>query len=166
MALSAALVSAQNVNSSSPAADASSVKGVELGDMNRSIDPCTDFFEYANGNWRAQNPIPTSVVGWSRRWRSGETIKDDIKVILDEAAQNTSSAKGTTGQLIGDYYASCLDVAKVNAAGMKPLAPWLQEIDAAKDTAALLGVMARLHDIGVDVPFALAGAQDPHQPTM
>jgi len=106
------------------------------------------------------------MVRWSRRWRSGETIKDDIKVILDEAAQNTSSPKGTTGQLIGDYYGSCLDVAKVNAAGMKPLAPWLEEIDAAKDTAALLRVMARLHDIGVTVPFALTGAQDPHEPTM
>jgi endothelin-converting enzyme/putative endopeptidase len=171
LVLSAALVSAQDIASSSAVTGrattgGSAGKGVELGDMNRSIDPCTDFFEYANGNWRAQNPIPPSMVRWSRRWRSGETIKDDIKIILDEAAQNTSSAKGTTGQLIGDYYGSCLDVAKVNVAGMKPLAPWLEEIDAAKDTAALLRVMARLHDIGVTVPFALTGAQDPHEPTM
>src|SRR5258706_7245391 len=134
--LSVAVISAQELSSSSAPAAGSAVKGVELSDMNRAIDPCTDFFEYANGNWRAQNPIPASMARWSRRWRSGETIKDDIKVILDEAAQNTSSAKGTTGQLIGDYYGSCLDVAKVNAAGAKPLAPWLEENVAGQDPVA------------------------------
>jgi putative endopeptidase len=164
--LSAALISAQEMSSPSPNAGGSAVKGVELGDMNRAIDPCTDFFEYANGNWRAQNPIPPSMVRWSRRWRSGETIKDDIKVILDEAAQNKSAAKGSTTQLIGDYYGSCLDEARVNAAGLKPLAPWFQEIDGAKDSAALQRAMVRLHDIGVTVPFSLSGSQDPHEPTM
>jgi len=121
LAFSGALASAQNFSSSSPAAGGASVKGVELGDMNRSIDPCTDFFEYANGNWRAQNPIPPSMVRWSRRWRSGETIKDDIKVILDEASANKSAAPGGTERLIGDYYGSCTDEGKINPAWMKPL---------------------------------------------
>jgi len=166
LAFSGALASAQNFSSSSPAAGGASVKGVELGDMNRSIDPCTDFFEYANGNWRAQNPIPPSMVRWSRRWRSGETIKDDIKVILDEASANKSAAPGGTERLIGDYYGSCTDEGKINAAGMKPLEPWLAEIDAAKDTTQLQRVMAKLHDIGVTVPFALGGALNPHEPGM
>ncbi len=164
--LTTALLSAQQMSTPSSTGAGSTLKSIELGDMNRALDPCTDFFEYANGNWRAQNPIPASMVRWSRRWRSGETIKDDIKVILDEAAQNKSAAKGTTAQLIGDYYGSCTDEASVNAAGMKPIEPWLAEIDAAKDTAALLRIMANLHDIGVTVPFALNGSQDPHEPTM
>ena len=141
-------------------------KSIELGDMNRAIDPCTDFFEYANGNWRAQNPIPASMSRWSRRWRSGETIKDDIKVILEEDAQNKSAAKGSTAQLVGDYFGACMDESKANAAGLKPLRPRLQEIDAAKDMAELQKAMARLHDLGVTVPFALSGIQNPHEPTM
>ena len=138
---------------------------IDPSDMNKSIDPCTDFFEYANGNWRAQNPIPASMVRWSRRWRSGETIKDDIKTILDESL-GTKSTKGSTDALIGDYYGSCLDEKRVNEEGLKPIEPWLKEIDGAKDIAALQHAMARLHDIGVIVPFALGGSQDPHEPTM
>src|SRR3981081_2662202 len=118
LALSAALVSAEDIASSSASTGSASTggsagKGVELTDMNRTIDPCTDFFEYANGNWRAQNPIPASMVRWSRRWRSGETIKDDIKVILDEDAQNKSASSGSTQRLVGDYYGSCTDEAAI-----------------------------------------------------
>ena len=164
--LSVALVSGQDLASSGTSMGSSSVKGVELGDMNRAIDPCMDFFEYANGNWRAQNPIPASMVRWSRRWRSGETIKDDIKVILDEDLQNKSGVPGSTQRLVGDYYGSCIDEASINAAGMKPLEPWFTEIDGAKDSAAIQRIMANLHDISVTVPFALSGSQDPHQPTM
>jgi putative endopeptidase len=168
--LSAALVSAQDSAStqkiSSSSGGGSALHGVELGDMNRAVDPCTDFFEYANGSWRAQNPIPASMTRWSRRWRSGETIKDDIKVILDEESQNKSAAKGSTAQLIGDYYGSCMDEARVNAAGIKPIQSWLAQIDEAKDMAELQHAMARLHDIAVSVPFALTGSQDPHEPTM
>jgi len=73
---------------------------------------------------------------------------------------------GRTERLIGDYYGSCTDEGKINAAGMKPLEPWLAEIDAAKDTTQLQRVMAKLHDIGVTVPFALGGALNPHEPGM
>lgn len=141
------------------------LRSIDPSDMNKSVDPCTDFFEYANGNWRAQNPIPASMTRWSRRWRSGETIKDDIKTILDESAL-LHAPKGSPEQLIGDYYGSCLDEKRVNAAGMKPLKPWLKEIDEAKDSDAVQHVMTRMHDIGVTVPFSLTGSQDPHEPTM
>ena len=43
-------------------------RGVQTGDLNKGVSPCTDFYEYANGAWRASNPIPPSMVRWSRRW--------------------------------------------------------------------------------------------------
>ena len=61
-------------------------KGIELGDLKKDVQPCDDFFEYANGAWRAANPIPASMVRWSRRWAGGELAKDQLHVILDEVS--------------------------------------------------------------------------------
>ena len=142
------------------------LKGVEVSDIDRSADPCTDFYQYANGAWRASNPIPASMTRWSRRWASGETTKDKLKVILDDVSQNKTAPKGSTDQLIGDYYGACMDDAAINARGIEPLKSYFAQIDNAKDMASLQKVMMQLHDILVPVPFALSGSQDPHQPTM
>ncbi|HKD04194.1 MAG TPA: M13 family metallopeptidase [Terriglobales bacterium] len=142
------------------------LKAVEVSDMDRSADPCTDFYQYANGTWRAQNPIPASMTRWSRRWAAGETTKDKLKAILDEAARAKPAPKGSTEQLIGDFYGACTDDSRVNARGIEPLRPYFERIDAAKDMAALQQAMMQLHDNLVVVPFALSGSQDPHEPTM
>jgi putative endopeptidase len=142
------------------------LKGVEVSDIDRSADPCADFYQFANGAWRANNPIPASMTRWSRRWASGETTKDKLKLILDDASQDRSAPKGSTEQLIGDYYGACTDDSRINARGIEPLKPYIAQIDGAPDMASLQHVMVQLHDILVVVPFALSGSQDPHQPTM
>ena len=112
------------------AADTPSVKGIETGDLDRSVEPCADFFDYANGHWRAQNPIPPSMVRWSRRWAAGETAKDQLKVILDEVSAKDDWPKGSVEQLIGDFYGACMDEKRVEELGLEPLRPALAEIDA------------------------------------
>ena len=76
--------------SGSVLAQESAQKGIELSDMNRSVEACSDFFEFANGAWRAANPIPPSMVRWSRRWEAGEQAKDRLKGILEETAAATN----------------------------------------------------------------------------
>ena len=49
-------------------------RGAELADVDRSVDPGTDFYQFSNGAWRAHNPIPASMQKWSRRWQAGEEI--------------------------------------------------------------------------------------------
>jgi putative endopeptidase len=139
--------------------------GIDVTDLNRKVDPCTDFYEFANGTWRANNPIPASMTRWSRRWASGESTKDQLREILETAAQNKNAARGSTEQIIGDYYGACMDESRVNARGMEPLKPLFSAIAGAKDIAALQLVMAELHDILVTDPFSLSGSQDPHNPT-
>src|SRR6059058_1624911 len=94
--------------------------GIDPSDMDRKLNPCDNFFDYANGAWRANNPIPPSMVRWSKRWQSGETTKDTLRTILEESSAK-KNPKGSTEQLIGDYYGSCMDEKKINEQGIKPL---------------------------------------------
>ena len=143
---------------------ASSLHGIDVTDLDRKADPCNDFFEFANGTWRANNPIPASMMKWSKRWAAGESSKDKLKEILETAAADKSAPKGSTGQIIGDYYGACMDESRVNARGMEPLKPWFARIDAAKNIEDLQRVIADMHDILVTDPFALGSQQDPHKP--
>jgi putative endopeptidase len=143
----------------------SSAHGIDLGDLDRTAQPCDDFYQFANGTWRTNNPIPASMARWSRRWQAGESAKDRLREILETAAADKSAPKGSTEQIIGDYYAACMDESRVNARGMEPIKPWFVKIDGAPDIASLQEVMAELHDILVQVPFAMGSQPDAHKPS-
>jgi putative endopeptidase len=147
-------------------AQSSSLHGIDVSDLDRKAAPCDDFYEFANGTWRANNPIPASMTRWSRRWQAGETAKDKLHDILEAAAADKRAPKGSTTQLIGDYYGACMDESRANARGMDPIKPWFARIDAAHDVAALQPVIADLHDILVQVPFSFGSQPDPHKPSL
>jgi endothelin-converting enzyme/putative endopeptidase len=138
---------------------------VDLNDLDRKADPCVDFYDFANGTWRANNPIPASMTRWSKRWQAGETSKEKLRDILDEAAKDKTAPKGSVEQIIGSYYGACMDESRVNARGLDPIRPWFTKIDEARDTAALQKVMLGLQDILVDIPFSLQSQSDPHKPS-
>ena len=143
----------------------SGLHSIEVVDLDRKAAPCDDFYEFANGTWRANNPIPASMTRWSRRWQAGEASKDKLHEILEATLAEKNAPRGSTEQIIGDYYGACMDEFRVNARGIEPLKPWFAKIDAAHDIAALQGVMAEMHNILVNVPFSLGGQQDPHKPS-
>ena len=140
-------------------------KGVEAADIDRKADPCNDFFQYANGAWRAANPIPASMQRWSRRWASGELAKDQLKEILDDVSKKTDWPKGSIEQQIGDYYGACMNEKRLNEMGMKPIQPMLAEIDAIQTQADLQKLIGKLHDVEVQAPFFLFASSDNHNPT-
>ena len=139
-------------------------KGIELSDMDRKADPCTDFFEFANGAWRANNPIPPSMPRWSRRWAAGESTKEQLKQLLDETLAAGKAQPGSVEQLIGDYYGACMDEAAANRLGAKPLEPLLAEIRGMRSLADVPPMIGRFHQMGIAVPFAFAGESDAHNP--
>ncbi len=145
-------------------AQPNSQRGIYKTDMDLKADPCTDFFEYANGNWRSQNPIPASMSKWSRRWAAGEMNKEQLKNILEQISAKTNYPKGSVDQLTGDYYASCMNVAQINELGIKPIQPMLADIDAIKTAADVQRIITRLHGLNITVPFGLTGQPDNHDP--
>src|SRR5216684_632018 len=141
-----------------------SLHGIDVSDLDRKADPCDDFYSFANGTWRASNPIPASMTRWSKRWQAGESSKDKLREILEAASADKNAPPGSTEQIIGDYYGACMDESRVNARGIDPVKSWFARIDAARDIGALQQVMAEMHDILVQAPFALGSQQDPHKP--
>jgi len=147
-----------------PGADDKPLQGIELSDMNRSVEACSDFYEFANGAWRAKNPIPAEMPRWSRRWAAGEASKDRLKGILEEAAAAKNPPKGSVEQLIGDFYGACMDEAEIDRLGVTPLDPLRAAIRGLKTAADVAGMITKFQGIAIPVPFGLAGGSDNHAP--
>jgi endothelin-converting enzyme/putative endopeptidase len=140
------------------------LRGVQTSDIDRSAEPCTDFFQFANGAWRKQNPIPPSMVRWSRRWAAGEVAKDQLKTILDEVSSRKSWPAGSVEQLIGDHYSSCMDEPRIDALGLTPVQPLLAEIDGIEDMAGVQRMIGAFHELSITVPFGVTSSPDNHDP--
>jgi len=147
------------------ATPAFAVHGIVPSDLRSEGAACTDFYDYANGAWRAAHPIPDYMDRWSRRWESGEINKEHVRDILVEVSARSDWPAGSAEQLSGDFYAACMDQSAVDALGVKPVQPMLDEIRAIKDRAGVQRTIGRLHDVGIPVPFALFAMSDLHEPT-
>jgi endothelin-converting enzyme/putative endopeptidase len=139
--------------------------GIDTADIDKGAQACTDFFAYANGTWRKNHPIPDYMDRWSKRWESGEINKEHVRDILGDLSGKSDWPAGSPEQLSGDFYAACMDESQVNALGLKPAQPMLDEIDAIKTKADVERAISHLHDVGIGAPFALYAAQDLHDPT-
>lgn len=139
---------------------ASTQKGADATGVNRGVDPCTDFFEFSNGAWRASNPIPAGKPRWGRRDVARESTKQKVRAAIEEAAAKTDAPAGSAARVVGDFYAACTDEAAADAAGLAPIKPMLAEIDAAKTRDDIARLIRRLHDIGIAAAFGATGAFD------
>ena len=139
--------------------------GIHPEDINRDGNACNDFFDYANGAWRRENPIPDYMDRWSRRWQSGEVNKEHVRSILDEVAARRDWPAGSAEQLASDFYGACMDESRVNNAGIAPVQELLDEIGAIKTRTDVQALISRLHAIGVDVGFEIFADQDLHEPS-
>ena len=127
--------------------------------LDKSIDPCNDFYAYACSKWRVQNPVPADRPGWGRfdeLQQRGEYIVRDIL----EKASVDRPGRSADEQKIGDYYASCMDEGAIEKAGAKPLEHDLQSIAAITSKEELPKEIVRLHREGADVLFGFDSDSD------
>src|SRR6202453_3783753 len=114
-------------------ADEQSGHGFDLANLDRRASPCDDFFQFADGGWVKNHPIPAAYPSWGTFNKLREDNENALRKILDEAAADKSAKAGSNWQKIGDFYASCMDESAVETAGLKPLMPELQRIADIKD---------------------------------
>ncbi|WP_246000608.1 M13 family metallopeptidase [Pontibacter diazotrophicus] len=135
-------------------------RGLDLANMDTTVDPCTDFYQYANGGWIKDNPIPASESRWGSFNELTERNNAVLRELLTEAASNTVAPKGTATQLIGDFYAAGMDSVAANEAGITPIKPELDRIAAANSTADLINTVAELKTKGISGFFSMYVSQD------
>jgi putative endopeptidase len=128
--------------------------------MDTNTAACADFYQYANGGWLAANPIPAAYSAWGVANILNEKTRDTLHEILEAAAKNTAAKKGSNEQKVGDYFASCMDEAKIEAEGLKPIQAELDLIDKVSDQKSLQAEIAHMHSYGYNALFGSGSNRD------
>ena len=141
------LLSAISCSLLASAQDQKNFKYIDKSNMDLSVKPGDNFYQYANGNWMKNNPVP----GSKTRWGSFDVLREEsskrLQTLLEDAAKNTSRDRKT--QIIGDFYTSGMDSAAIEARGYMPIKSDLETINSIGDLQELLKHAALLRSNGI-----------------
>jgi putative endopeptidase len=141
------------------AADLPPVPRFSVDYMDKSVAPGADFARYAWGKWSQDNPLPADKSRWGSFAQLDQYNQAALRSILETAAAK-SHEPGSVEQKVGDFYASAMNTAMIDAAGTKPVATDLAQVAAMKDLTDLAHTLAVLHNQGVTGFFAVAVTAD------
>ncbi len=135
-------------------------KPIDLNNFDQSVKPGDDFYQFVNGGWIKNNPIPPAETRWGSFSVLDELTRTRLKTILDEIEQNTTAAAGSPEQKIRDFYKTAMDSARLEKEGAKPLKPLFDRVDKLTDLNSVFAEIAYLHTIGIRPFFTFYVGQD------
>jgi putative endopeptidase len=143
--------------STSPQGDQHLTSGIDRADLDPTIDPTRDFFDYATGGWRQRHPIPDDQSTWGTFY----VLRDrNTQIVRDLLVEATRAPEGSLERKLGDFYASGMDEGAIEKAGLAPIREDLQALDKLQERQALQAAIIRLHRQGVDPYFSFFSSQD------
>ena len=133
--------------------------GFDPGALDRTVDPCVNFYQYACGGWMAANPLPADQSRYGRFDALQERNRTLLKGVL-EAAAAKQTGRTSLEQKIGDYYAACIDEKTIEAKGLSALRPDLNRVAAISDRKKITAVVSHMYLIGSPAFFGFGSEQD------
>lgn len=134
---------------------------LDLGSMDKTPDPCVNFYQYSCGGWKKNNPIPPDQTSWSVYGKLYQDNLNFLRAILELAAADSPQRDAVTRE-IGDFYAACMDEAAVEKRGTGPILGELDAIASLKSAQELAPLIARLQLVhGRGILFSGGSTQDP-----
>jgi predicted metalloendopeptidase len=132
----------------------------DLTAIDKTVDPCVDFYRYACGNWIKNNPVPPDKSRWGR---FDGLAEQNLYVMHDILVQaQAPGSRSATEKKVGDFYAACVDEATIEKKGAAPLQPQLESINGVKNKQELLKQIAYMHQKGTPALFAFYAQPDMH----
>lgn len=129
---------------------------LDLSGRDTTVSPAQNFFEYANGTWIKNTKIPADKTGWGSFYIVRDQALQNMKTILDSCLNAKDPQKGSLAQQVGDLYASALDTATIDKAGIEPLKEKISLIEAIKSPGELLNYISGQYVLGGKYLFSFS----------
>ncbi len=118
---------------------------LDLTSMDRSVDPCADFYKFTCGGWMKNNPIPADQASWSVYAKLANENQQFLWGILETDAK--AANRTAVQQKVGDYFQACMNTSAIDGAGLKPIEPGFAHIDSLKSREELIAALTPMHHL-------------------